>query len=113
MKHTPESILEAVSEYYSVPIEMIKAKGKTLQIVHARSVCAYLYRHYTWVSPTGMPNYFDAYGDHTAASRAIRKITDELSLPKVFNTCNEIPEILKLSYYKSNLLNINNPIISN
>lgn len=113
MRHTPETILEAVSEYYSVPTELIQSKLRTLQVVHARSVCAYLFRKLTYIGVTRIPNYFEAYSDHTAPSRAITKIKGEIRLSKAFNTCNEIPEIIQLSLNKSSLLSLTNSIINN
>lgn len=102
MNHTVDTLCQAVSEFYGVPLENMLSKSRKRAWVHARQVLIYLIRKRTWHYCTDMVKMFpNVYADHTGYSQATTQIKRELSLPHIFPTQEEITMILELSLEKA------------
>jgi chromosomal replication initiator protein len=67
-------IQQAVAEAFGVPVEKMKARGRTSQIAHARQVAMYLARELTHLSLAQVGEHFGGR-DHTTVLHAQRKIS--------------------------------------
>ena len=70
-------IQQAVAESFGVPVEKMKARGRTSQIAHARQVAMYLARELTHLSLAQIGELFGGR-DHTTVLHAQRKIAQEV-----------------------------------
>jgi len=69
-------IQQAVAEAYGVPVEKMKARGRSSQIALARQVAMYFARELTPLSLAQIGEHFGGR-DHTTVLHAHRKITEE------------------------------------
>jgi chromosomal replication initiator protein len=72
---TPEAVIEAVADFYSLSPEDLKGRSRTQKVVKPRQIAMYLARQETEVS---LPKIGKALGgrDHTTVLYSIRKIGD-------------------------------------
>ncbi|APT83742.1 hypothetical protein CAQU_00005 [Corynebacterium aquilae DSM 44791] len=74
---TPQMILEATSEYFEVPIDVLRGSSKIRNVVRARQLAMYLCRELTELS---LPKIGEAFGkDHSTVIHAVRKISETMS----------------------------------
>jgi chromosomal replication initiator protein len=73
-------IQQAVAESYGVPVEKMKARGRSSQIALARQVAMYLAREFTHLSLSQIGEQFGGR-DHTTVLHAHRKIGTDIQKP--------------------------------
>jgi chromosomal replication initiation ATPase DnaA len=99
--HTSDTILEAASEFYSVPIAAILSKNRKEIHTHARHMCVALFKKHLRMNMVEIAFCFN-YKDHTGIHYAIKTINGELTLPSIFSTSEEMKHITNLSFSKAN-----------
>jgi len=75
-KCTPEAVIEAVADFYSLSPEDLKGRSRSQKVVKPRQIAVYLAREETQAS---LPKIGEALGgrDHTTVLYSLRKISDE------------------------------------
>jgi chromosomal replication initiator protein len=78
-------IQKAVSEYFSVPLDALKAKTRKKEIVVARQVAMYFAKEYTNFSLKAIGQYFGGR-DHSTVIHAIQSVNEMLESNRKFKT---------------------------
>ena len=95
---TPATILDAVSRYYNVPMDVIKGEKRNNEIIKCRQMAMYLIREMTGLS---LPEIGKEMGgkNHTTVLYSIKKIKETIMQdPKMGKTAAELMENIKKSY---------------
>lgn len=79
---TPEEILKAVAEHYSLKLEEIRGAGRRKEVVIPRQIAMYLIREMTHASLPEIGQFFDGR-DHTTVLYAIQKIQESLDTDSI------------------------------
>ena len=74
---TPEEIVKAVSEHYSLKLEEIRGAGRRKEVVIPRQMAMYLIREVTHMSLPEIGQFFDGR-DHTTVLYAIQKMQETI-----------------------------------
>ncbi len=89
-------IQKAVSEYFSVPLDALKAKTRKKEIVVARQVAMYFAKEYTNFSLKAIGQYFGGR-DHSTVIHAIQSVNEMLESNRKFKTSlDELKKKLKV-----------------
>ena len=70
---TSKQILQTVSDYFDIPVELITGKSRLRQLVYTRAVAAYLMRDKTFMSYPEVARAM-GMGSHTTAKAAHDRI---------------------------------------
>ena len=68
-----ESILEAISNFYSIPVKDIVGKSRIKEIANARHIAMYFAYHHMKATLKDIASYFGGR-DHTSVLHAVKKI---------------------------------------
>jgi len=92
-KCTPEAVIEAVADFYSMAPEDLKGRSRNKKVVKPRQIAMYLARQETQVS---LPQIGKALGgrDHTTVLFGLQKISDQIERDEILR--REILAIRKM-----------------
>jgi chromosomal replication initiator protein len=92
-KCTPEAVIEAVADFYSMATEDLKGRSRNKKVVKPRQIAMYLARQETQVS---LPQIGKALGgrDHTTVLFGLQKISDQIERDEILR--REILAIRKM-----------------
>lgn len=90
---TVERIISIVSRRLNIPVEDIRAKRRTANVVNARHICIYMIRQLTDVSFNTLGEIFDR--DHATIMAAFRKVDSAMATDPDFSSfvCGMMEEI--------------------
>lgn len=92
-------IQKSVSEYYSIPLEDLKAKTRKKEIVAARQVAMYFAKEFTNQSLKSIGYHFGGR-DHSTVIHAIQTVNDLMETDTSFrNAVNELKKKFKMRSY--------------
>jgi chromosomal replication initiator protein len=75
-----DAITQAITKYYDMDLDSIRAKNRTTRIVQARYVMCYMLRKHTDMSLIDVAQYLSpGITDHTTVMHGIRYIKGQLS----------------------------------
>lgn len=90
-----EAIREIVCEYYNVPIDALKLKGKGNIGIEPKQMVAFMIDLYTFISANAISNYI-FLADHTSTIYSINQIKERAKKHEsVMNAIERIGEIIK------------------
>ncbi len=73
----PQHVIEAVSQYFNIPVKELIEKGRKKEVSHARQIAMYIMRTELSSSYPGIGSQFGGR-DHTTAMHAYEKISKDL-----------------------------------
>ncbi len=73
----PQHVIEAVSQYFNIPVKELIEKGRKKEVSHARQIAMYIMRTELSSSYPGIGGQFGGR-DHTTAMHAYEKISKDL-----------------------------------